>query len=251
MPQSERNRFQEPPATRVIVGSDRIALAGRFDDIRTHQHAAPVIVVGLDGPVRFIAAGREHTGRAVVVAPGFAHAVDAMRSRLALFVLPAGTIPPGGAPIHDLARPRAWRELGAALIDGELSGLEPVERCLARERLGAGPLDDRLQRAIARLADHLDENVSIDEAADVVGLSTSRLMALAQHQLGAPLRTYRRWLRAIRVTREFAAGASLTQAAHAAGFASSAHLAMAAREHFGIRPSDVLSPRSRDAIRSA
>lgn len=36
----------------------------------------------------------------------------------------------------------------------------------------------------------------------------------------------------------------------AAGFASSAHLAMAAREHFGIRPSDVRSRRTRVAIRA-
>jgi AraC-like DNA-binding protein len=111
-------------------------------------------------------------------------------------------------------------------------------------------MDGRLQRAVARLAERMEDNVSIDEAAAGVGLSTSRLMALAHDQLGAPLRSYRRWLRAIRVTREFAAGASLTQAAHAAGFASSAHLAMASREHFGIRPSDVLSPHSRDAIRA-
>jgi AraC-like DNA-binding protein len=209
-----------------------------------------VIVVGLDGPVRFTAAGREHTGTAVVVAPGFAHAVDAMQSRLALFVLPAGVIAPGGVPVRDLGRPHAWRELGAALIGGELPGLELVERCLARERLGARPMDGRLQRAVARLTERMEDNVSIDEAAAGVGLSTSRLMALAHDQLGAPLRSYRRWLRAIRVTREFAAGASLTQAAHAAGFASSAHLAMASREHFGIRPSDVLSPHSRDAIRA-
>ena len=235
---------------RVIAGADRISLAGRFDDIRSHQHAAPVIVVGLDGPVRFVADDRQHTGRAVVVAPGLVHAVDAMRGRLALFLLPAGAVPTGGPPIRDLARPHAWREIGTALVDGELSGLEPVDRCLARERLGARPLDRRLQRAIGRLVDRLEDNVSIDEAAADVGLSGSRLMALAHDQIGAPLRSYRRWLRTIRVAREFGAGASITEAAHAAGFASSAHLAMAAREHFGIRPSDVLSVHRRDAIRS-
>lgn len=235
----------------VLAGSDRIALAGRLDDIRTHRHAAPVIVVGLDRPVRFIAVDGEHTGRAVVVAPGFAHAVEARRGRLALFLLPAGAVPAGGAPIRELARPRAWHELGAALADGALGDLAPVERCLARERLGARALDERLERAIGRLADRLEDNVSIDDAAAEVGLSASRLMALAHAQIGAPLRSYRRWLRTLRVARAFGAGASLTEAAHAAGFASSAHLAMAAREHFGIRPSDVLRPQGRDAIRPA
>jgi AraC-like DNA-binding protein len=250
VPDPEHRRFQESTAVQVVAGADRIALAGRLDDIRTHQHAAPVIVVGLDRPVRFLAASGEHTGRAVLVAPGFAHAVEAQRGRLALFLLPAGAAPVGGAPIRELARPRAWHELGAALAGGALDELAAVDRCLARERLGARPLDDRLGRAVARLADRLEDNTSIDAIADEVGLSASRLIALAHAQLGAPLRSYRRWLRTIRVAREFAAGASITEAAHASGFASSAHLAMAAREHFGIRPSDVLSPHRRDAIRA-
>lgn len=233
------------------MGADRVALTGRFADIRTHRHAAPVIVVGLDGPVRFIAQGRHHVGRAVAIAPGFVHGVDARNGRLALFLLRAHAVAPGAPPICELARPQAWRELGDALATGALIDLAAIDRCFARDVPSTRPLDDRLHRAIARLVERLDQNVSIDEAADAVGLSTSRLMALAHLQLGAPLRTYRRWLRTIRVAREFAAGASLTQAALAAGFASSAHLAMAAREHFGIRPSDVLTQRTRDAIHAA
>lgn len=76
----------------------------------------------------------------------------------------------------------------------------------------------------------------------------NRLMALAHAQLGAPLRYVRRWLRMFSVARDYAAGATLTTAALDAGFASSAHLSVAAREHFGIRPSQILSPRTRAAI---
>ena len=49
--------------------------------------------------------------------------------------------------------------------------------------------------------------------------------------------------------RDYAAGLSLTEAAFAAGFASSPHLSVSTREQFGIRPSDVLRPANRATIR--
>ena len=91
--------------------------------------------------------------------------------------------------------------------------------------------------------------MAIEELALAARLSASRLMALARRQLGSSLRQYRSWLRSFRVARDYAAGRSLTEAALEAGFASSAHLSAATREHFGIRPSDVLSPANRGAIR--
>jgi AraC-like DNA-binding protein len=98
------------------------------------------------------------------------------------------------------------------------------------------------------LAGALDENLGIGEVAAGVHLSASRLMTLAHEQLGTSLRAYRRWLRAFHVVRDYAGGMSLTEAAFAAGFASSPHLSNVAREQFGIRPSDILYPANRAAI---
>jgi AraC-like DNA-binding protein len=74
-------------------------------------------------------------------------------------------------------------------------------------------------------------------------------MALVRAQLGTSLRGYRRWLRAFQVARTYAAGASLTAGALDAGFASSAHLSAASRDQFGIKPSQLLAPRTRCLIR--
>jgi AraC-like DNA-binding protein len=73
-------------------------------------------------------------------------------------------------------------------------------------------------------------------------------MGLAREQMGTSLRVFRRWLRTFSVARDYAAGASLTTAAIDAGFSSSSHLSAASREHFGIRPSQILTPRTRAAI---
>ena len=257
MPVRPRRDFQEPTAAlRLLAGSDRLALSGQLDQIGEHRHASPVIVVGLDRPLRLIGgadggrrAARSHTSRAALVAPGFAHAVDVRGGRIAVFVLsPSSLSREGTLAVRDLARPGDWIELGRAVLAGELADFALVDRALARAVPNARPVDDRLRRVIAILHARLDDNLPIEAIAGEVGLSPTRLMALARAQVGAPLRYVRRWLRTFSVARDYAAGATLTTAALDAGFASSAHLSVAAREHFGIRPSQILSPRTRTAI---
>ena len=57
--------------------------------------------------------------------------------------------------------------------------------------------------------------------------------------VGLPLRRYLLWLRLQDAVQAIAAGAPLTDAAHAAGFADSAHLSRTFRRMFGITPSDL------------
>jgi AraC-like DNA-binding protein len=250
--------FQEPTAPlRLLAGADRLALSGQLDQIREHRHASPVIVVGLDRPLRLIGERRDagpgaapsHASRAALVAPGFAHAVDVDGGRIAVFVLsPSSLSREGMVAVRDLERPSEWVELGRAVLAGELADFARVDRAIARAAPSTRPVDDRLRRVIDALRARLDDNLPIEAIAGEVGLSPTRLMALARAQVGAPLRYVRRWLRTFSVARDYAAGATLTTAALDAGFASSAHLSVAAREHFGIRPSQILSPRTRTAI---
>lgn len=233
----------------MLIGDDQVALAGDLGAIGRHHHASPAIVVGVDGPLRFVADGTR-TSRAALIAPGFHHAVELDRGRIAVFVLPAAGAPLHRETVHELAHPRQWLELAAAVAEQQLDSFEPLARCLAREHLAPRPIDERLRRALISLSASLDDNLGVEAMAERAGLSPTRLMTLARTQLGTSLRSYRRWLRAFHVARQYARGASLTEAALEAGFASSAHLSMAVREQFGIRPSQLLTPRTRAAIRS-
>lgn len=280
MPAPRRPRFQEPTAARrtevaatapdaradlpegrlgVLLGAEQIAVSGDFGSISRHHHAAPAVVIGVDGPLRFLAgagadgvsgAPASRQSRAALIAPGFHHAVDLQAGRIAFFVLPAAGAPLSVEPVHEL-RPGPWLELAEAVTTGALTSFEPVARALDQERIHPRPIDARLRHAILRLATSLDDNLAIEELAGDAGLSPTRLMALARDQLGTSLRGYRRWLRAFQVARGYATGASLTEAALAAGFASSAHLSAAVREQFGVRPSQLLTPRARAAMRTA
>jgi AraC-like DNA-binding protein len=151
--------------------------------------------------------------------------------------------------VRDVSGRATWRELGEAVVRGELDDFAVVDRAVGRYGSPAVPLDDRLRRALDAVSGALDENVPVEVVAEAAGLSPSRVMALARAQLGSSLRGYRRWLRTFEVARRYAGGASLTAAAFEAGFASSAHLVTTARASFGVRPSQVLSPSSRGSIR--
>lgn len=65
-------------------------------------------------------------------------------------------------------------------------------------------------------------------------LSSSRARHLFVEQTGLPFRSYLLWLRITKAVRIMSAGSSLTEAAHEAGFADSAHFSRTFRRMFGI-----------------
>lgn len=72
-----------------------------------------------------------------------------------------------------------------------------------------------------------------------VGLSASEFSRRFTREVGLPFRSYRKWRRLLLAIEALACGANLTGAAHAAGFADSAHLTRTFKAMFGIAPSDL------------
>jgi AraC-like DNA-binding protein len=105
---------------------------------------------------------------------------------------------------------------------------------LAGEGVHAPAPDPRIKKLISWLTGRLHDEVSLGDAAALVGLSPGRTRHLFVQQTGLPFRTYLLWLRLVRAVEIFAGGASLTEAAYGAGFADSAHLSRTFRRMFGI-----------------
>lgn len=105
-------------------------------------------------------------------------------------------------------------------------------------RLPERRVDARVLRALAALETGTS---SVSEAAAQVGLSESRLTHLTTEALGAPPRAWRAWLRLQRALHEtLFNGANLTQAAHCAGFADSAHFTRTCKRLTGVRPAQMM-----------
>jgi AraC-like DNA-binding protein len=97
--------------------------------------------------------------------------------------------------------------------------------------------DERILRAVQYVNEHLAEPITLAQVARVAFLSPSRFRHLFAEQTGMRLREYILWRRFVSVWELRMKGVSLSEAAHAAGFADSAHLARTSRRMFGIPPS--------------
>jgi AraC family transcriptional regulator len=100
-------------------------------------------------------------------------------------------------------------------------------------------LDKRLVRALEYIQANVRNPLSLGEVASAVALSESRFRHLFVAGTGSSFRAYLLWLRINLAIDAAMAGASWTDAAHAAGFADSAHLTRTHKRMFGIEPTAV------------
>jgi AraC family transcriptional regulator len=97
--------------------------------------------------------------------------------------------------------------------------------------------DERILRAVRYIKANLHRPLTLDEVAGEACLSPSRFRHLFVEETGMALRPYILWRRFVHVWELLTAGASLSGAAHAAGFADAAHLSRTSKTMFGFPPS--------------
>lgn len=245
-----------PPAPLWRLSGGVTFFAGTLDRNALHEHGAPVYLAGLAGPFGLkIGDGRWRSCRTALVPAGTPHELDLGGDPVAVLYAEPSL---GAAPA--LARLVAdAEEEGGALIgrDGEIAlfralwedrgALSWADEALADVVGFAGaragrPLDARVARAAGLLEEaEPDALVSVAAAAGVSNLSVSRLQHLFLAETGVSFRRYRSWIRMRRAIGEIVAGATFTQAAHAAGYADQPHFAHDFRRTFGAPASRSLS----------
>lgn len=99
------------------------------------------------------------------------------------------------------------------------------------------PVDPRVQKAIVRIRERIHAGVSLADAAAAAALSPGRFRHLFVQETGSTFRAYVLWLRLNVAIEQAMAGRSWTDAAHAAGFADSAHLNRTFKRMLGLNPS--------------
>lgn len=99
--------------------------------------------------------------------------------------------------------------------------------------------DPRIVSAIFYINQHLDRAITLDEVASYACLSPSRFRHVFAEQTGMGLRPYILWRRFLLVWDLLMKGGTLSEAAHAAGFADAAHLSRTSVKAFGFAPSGI------------
>jgi AraC-like DNA-binding protein len=97
--------------------------------------------------------------------------------------------------------------------------------------------DPRILSAIDYINQHLDRPITLDEVASHACLSPSRFRHLFSEQTSMGLRPYILWRRFLLTWELIMKGATVSQAAHATGFADAAHLSRTSTRTFGFAPS--------------
>ncbi|MGY2873152.1 AraC-like DNA-binding protein [Marmoricola sp. URHA0025 HA25] len=87
----------------------------------------------------------------------------------------------------------------------------------------------------------LPERAEVSELARALAISEPTLRRRARADLGLTVQSYARWIRLLVALEQVASGASITDAAAAAGFSDGSHATRACREMFGLAPSEAIA----------
>lgn len=220
-----------------------------------HAHYAIQIAFGSEPGVRFRSSEREEWrayGGAMIPSRQ-PHTMDAtaLGANAVMFVEPETSegralderyLRDGIAEMPTAAMP-ATRAVFAAFDAGDQGALK--EACIGVIRALTGNVapkvesDERILRAIAYINDNLSGKLTLNEVAGQAFLSPSRFRHLFVEQTGLQLRPYILWRRFLKVWELSMTGASMSEAAHAAGFADAAHLSRTSKKMFGFPPSQI------------
>ncbi|MEY9535914.1 helix-turn-helix domain-containing protein [Sinorhizobium fredii] len=214
---------------------------------REHAHHAFQLTLAAGGEVGIRTAAGLVPGPVILIAPDVRHAIEAAGRIALLFVEPESRAGAGlkqllqGAPIArlpDLPNREAdlrgiWE--GPPLSETTLIavGMRLLERVLGSLSYGHA-LDPRIARVLDRLDQRIESGLTAAEAAGIACLSESRFSHLFVEQVGLPFRTFLLWRRLMRAVEQLARGKHLTEAAHHAGFADSAHFSRTFQRMFGL-----------------
>ena len=217
-------------------------------DLRPHAHHAIQVTFQLKGWFEIDVGGEKLAGPVAAVGPDTCHSFRASGAMAFLFIAPESST---GIAIRNLLfDDQPWTNIArgslAASLEALRSSFENSGSDEELRRVGQAILDTARRTAPSKMTDprvlamidyarqNLDGRVSLPAAAGRAALSPSRARHLFVAQTGLPFKTYVLWLRIELAVALYAAGSSLTEAAHEAGFADSAHFSRTFKKTFGL-----------------
>lgn len=239
--------------SRLFISPGYILFIGHSVDAIEHQHHAVQLCIGLEQPFHLEYAGERHESRAALLPANTPHRFDGRGGQQLILLI----APELESVITQLARQLTHSfelptELSTALIkvihtqnvhnSEQASHLirSLIQALSGQQLVDKVTPDKRIQQIITHIHDSSVHKLSSDSLASLVGLSTSRFAHLFKQQLGLPVRRYILWARLIRGVESAIECGSLTQGAHSAGFADSAHFSRTFRQTFGLTPASIL-----------
>lgn len=207
-----------PWAGRLWLGHDYGLIHGMSGRTAPHSHYAHQLMLAPDRPMTVLVEETPVTTSRLLIASQTRHAI--LEAPDPVFTVYAEPLRFEAGALRD------------ALFDIELS-LTALDRAMSqcpRRTLN----DPRIERALATVDASLSSKVAASAVADAAHLSMSQLQRLFVSQVGLPVRRLVLWRRLRLAIAAILAGHAVTDAAHAAGFADSAHFSRSLKKLFGV-----------------
>jgi len=203
---------------RLWLGRDYGLIHAELGRTAPHAHYAHQVILAPDRPVTVSLDGVNQTAHRLFIPSQVCHSI--VDSPDAVFTVYAEPLMFDAQALHNVV-------FEAAL---SLESLDHAVRHCPRRSLG----DPRVERALSALDRWLTTKVPGSALAAEAHLSLSQLQRLFASQLGLPVRRLVLWRRLRMAMVLILAGSPVTDAAHEAGFADSAHFSRSLKKLFGV-----------------
>jgi len=227
---------------KLLIGPSRAAYIGPGLNLEPHLNAACTLAFSLNEPMLLRTWSKmkgwsdwNQVSAALIPGGTLHHLKCSDQAKMVFYYLD---------PLQDKARLVTETLLHEArntlcAMDSASLSLKDIEGCLPQR--GRPESCSKIRHVLKEMEACPARFNSIEDAARLACLSSSRFRALFAREVGLPFRQYRLWRRMAHVAQVAAKGASLTDAALGAGFSDSAHLSTSFKTMFGISPGFLLS----------
>ncbi|MEX3964682.1 helix-turn-helix transcriptional regulator [Paraburkholderia sp. EG286B] len=246
------------PVASLSILADRIIYTS--PSFAANWTSRPVMVLAVStGETLRIATAREcHIGRILLVAPNVSRSIEARNGGLysvqleltnAFFqhllkhVLKGRQIVDLSELADDFVVRTAESALGQPQDCEQIrAGSEQILNTLFPLAARSQPIDARVDAVASWLSTHVPVRTNPQQLAHFCGLSESRLAHLFASATGSSIREYLLWVKMRKAAELFSTRSTLTEIAHATGFADLAHLSRTFKRYFGLTPSFLSNP---------
>ena len=241
---------------KVLLWEEQGLFFGRAGDAAPHESPAIKVCISLEGTFGLRISDQDNWSdfSAAIIAAGQPHAIEGRGIEMAMLLLaPEGELGQRltGEGIKEIpdsilpnVRPLLQQFKNSDITQETASGIyQGVVRKIAGD-VPTAAIDPRVAQSIEWLRAGREQGIIVGEIAAGVDLSESRFSHLFTEHVRVPVRRYLLWLRLRDALHLLAGGGSLTETAHEAGFADSAHLTRTFRTSLGIAPSELVKESS-------
>ncbi len=251
-PSTDAGRAPPRPSGLMLISRHRVAYAGPLGTPSQRTQGALTLYASLERPFHLaLAGGSWERAELAVVPPFMPHRFSTDDRRVAVLQLEPETLDRARLPFLSCAGAMVHPSLLARIRDGFSRLLAPeqeldpaavdVDELFFGQTLPRRPLDPRIATIVERMQRRPDAPLDAYTAAELTGLSRSRMLHLFKAELGTSFRCFRAWKRARGLLAHVSRKRNLSEFALELGYPDATHFSHSIRTFYGLTPRDIFA----------